>query len=119
VLELAGCDYLTISPQLLEELAKTEAGNGVVVRKLNPESAHSDVPRYSPDHPRFLWELNDDEMAHFKLAEVRFGSLHRPCCRRNDVSTTSCARVQGIRKFAADSIKLEEDVKKKLQQARM
>jgi transaldolase len=87
ILELAGCDYLTISPQLLEELQKSDIK---VERKLEGCKAKTDVERFYPDHKTFLTMLNDDEMAHFKLGE-------------------------GIRKFAADNVKLEEEVKKKLQ----
>lgn len=89
IIELAGCDLLTISPQLLDELAKTEVE---LTKKLDASKAkeRTDVPDKLPiSQSRFLYELNDDEMAHFKLAE-------------------------GIRKFAQDTVKLENDLKKKL-----
>jgi transaldolase len=87
ILELAGCDYLTISPQLLEELQKADVQ---VPRKMEPASCHSEIPHFVPDQKTFAWALNDDEMAHFKLAE-------------------------GIRRFAQDSAKLEEEIHKRLQ----
>jgi transaldolase len=88
IIELAGCDLLTISPQLLDELAKSDA---VVEKKLDASAASIEgVPnKLEISHSRFLYELNDDEMAHFKLAE-------------------------GIRKFAQDTVKLEDEIKKKL-----
>ncbi len=86
VLELAGCDLLTISPQLLGELA---ASTDTVTRKLDPAAAANEqVERVSLDEKKFRWELNEDQMATEKLSE-------------------------GIRQFAADVIKLEELIKKK------
>jgi transaldolase len=80
ILELAGCDLLTISPQLLAELAD---GEGEVPRKLDPERALAmDIPQVSYDERAFRWELNEDAMATEKLSE-------------------------GIRLFAADTRKLE------------
>jgi len=87
VIELAGCDLLTISPQLLGELAETDVD---VPRKLSPEAAaNANLERLRLDEKTFRYRLNDNEMAEFKLAE-------------------------GIRKFAADIIKLEGEIKKKL-----
>lgn len=81
ILELAGCDFLTISPALLGELASTE---GDVPRKLDPERALTmDIAKVDLDQPGFRWELNEDAMATEKLAE-------------------------GIRLFAADTRKLEQ-----------
>ena len=81
ILELAGCDYLTISPALLGEL---DALEGDLVRKLDADRARSmDIPRISLDEQAFRWELNEDAMATEKLAE-------------------------GIRLFAADTRKLEQ-----------
>ncbi|MBY4898814.1 transaldolase [Cupriavidus sp. AU9028] len=80
ILSLAGCDLLTISPELLEQLA---AGNGDVARQLSPDNAGRDPqPRVAVDEASFRWQLNEDAMATEKLAE-------------------------GIRAFAADAIKLE------------
>lgn len=87
VLELAGCDLLTISPKLLEDLRGEQ---GQVVVKLNPQmAAQSDIQRMSLDEPGFRWLLNEDAMATEKLAE-------------------------GIRKFAADARKLEINLSKRL-----
>ncbi len=85
ILELAGCDLLTISPQLLSELQKAE---GEVPRKLDPAKAKkSEIPKISLDEKKFRLMLNDDQMATEKLSE-------------------------GIRKFTEDTLKLEEFIKK-------
>ncbi|MGN6385898.1 MAG: transaldolase [Verrucomicrobiota bacterium] len=87
ILELAGCDLLTISPNLLEELSKT---NGTVSRKLVPENAQKeDIQKLSMDEKTFRWMLNENQMATEKLSD-------------------------GIRVFANDSIKLEKTIAKKL-----
>jgi transaldolase len=87
VIELAGCDLLTISPQLLGELQATDVD---VPRKLNPEAAaNADIEELNLDEKSFRFLLNENEMADFKLAE-------------------------GIRKFVADIVKLENDIKKRL-----
>jgi transaldolase len=91
ILELAGCDLLTISPALLEELAKTP---GTVTRKLTPESASTlDLPKQSLNESAFRWMLNENQMATEKLSD-------------------------GIRAFAADAIKLEKTIEKKLAESR-
>ena len=88
VLELAGCDLLTISPDLLDKLAHS---TDPVERKLDVEKAKkSDVPRLKMDEKAFRYLLNDDAMATEKLAE-------------------------GIRKFAADIVKLEKFVAGKIE----
>lgn len=87
VIELAGCDLLTIAPKILEDLAGADAS--LVTRKLDPHAAPSPKEKWVPTHQQFLWALNQDEMAHFKTAE-------------------------GIRKFAEDLVKLEDVVKKAL-----
>jgi transaldolase len=75
--ELAGCDRLTISPDLLEKLA---ADNGKLERKLSP--GHAGEARVHLTEAQFRWESNEDAMATEKLAE-------------------------GIRQFARDQEKLE------------
>ncbi len=86
ILELAGCDLLTISPQLLGELA---ASNEPVARKLDPSRAASEnIERVSFDEKSFRWALNEDQMATEKLSD-------------------------GIRQFSADIVKLEALVRKK------
>jgi transaldolase len=87
ILELAGCDCLTISPELMEELSKS---NERVERKLIPEKAKSaNVQKLDLDEKKFRWMLNDNAMAYEKTGE-------------------------GIRKFAADVVKLEKLVASKL-----
>ncbi|TVO35812.1 transaldolase [Vibrio algivorus] len=85
ILELAGCDRLTISPQLLQEL---EDSQGEVVQKLKPAQSIQAQPE-KMTHAEFLWEHNQDPMAVEKLAE-------------------------GIRAFAVDQGKLEDMIKAKL-----
>jgi transaldolase len=79
ILEIAGCDRLTISPQLLQSL---EEAQGEVVRKLLPATEVKARPAPMA-HDEFLWEHNQDPMAVEKLAE-------------------------GIRNFAVDQGKLEK-----------
>ena len=79
ILELAGCDLLTISPDLLQKLADTEAP---VERKLNPESTGAAV-KIAVDEPTFRFMMNEDAMATEKTAE-------------------------GIRAFCADTGKLKQ-----------
>jgi len=85
VLELAGCDLLTVSPQLLGEIAQSDTE---VVQKLDSQKT-TQVPKQTLDEKNFRWLLNEDEMATVKTAE-------------------------GIRKFAVDLKKLEEEIKKKV-----
>lgn len=67
IVDLAGCDLLTISPELL---AKLEAAAGAVPRKLSPESAKaSGAERVDLNEERFRWMHNEDAMATEKLAE--------------------------------------------------
>jgi transaldolase len=87
ILELAGCDLLTISPELLEKLAESYEP---VDRKLIPEQAKkANIERLEFDEKKFRWLLNENAMATEKLSE-------------------------GIRKFAADIVKLEKVVASKL-----
>lgn len=67
ILDLAGCDLLTISPDLLAKLESTAGG---VARRLTPEAAAaSDLERVDLDETQFRWMHNDDAMATEKLAE--------------------------------------------------
>ena len=78
---LAGCDLLTISPELLAELA---ASNEPLEHALDAKAAaKGDAPKVSYDEAGFRFALNEDAMATEKLAE-------------------------GIRAFAADAVKLEK-----------
>jgi transaldolase len=79
IVRLAGCDLLTIAPDLLEKLGNTP---GPIERKLSVEkSKASPAERVALDEARFRWMLNEDAMATEKLAE-------------------------GIRRFHADAEKL-------------
>jgi transaldolase len=87
ILELAGCDCLTISPELMEALSKSTDS---AERKLSPEKAKTaKIEKLEFDEKKFRWMLNDNAMAYEKTGE-------------------------GIRKFAADVIKLEKFVASKL-----
>jgi len=85
IIALAGCDLLTISPGLLEELQNS---NEPVDQALSENTAReSDAERIELDEKSFRYQLNDDAMATEKTAE-------------------------GIRKFAADMLTLEELIEK-------
>lgn len=77
---LAGCDRLTISPGLLEELAADKAQ---LPQQLSASAANSDEQKSSPAEAAFRYDLNADAMATEKLAE-------------------------GIRNFVTDQVKLEQ-----------
>ena len=80
IVALAGCDLLTISPDILEKL---EQSTEPMPRVLSPEAAKGmEIERIPVDEKNFRWLLNEDAMATDKLAE-------------------------GIRKFGADIVKLE------------
>ena len=80
---LAGCDRLTISPALLQAL---QEDNGELQRRLSPDNASSADRPGAIDQRLFRWESNEDAMATEKLAD-------------------------GIRRFAADQIELENRVR--------
>ena len=87
ILELAGCDLLTISPNLLGEL---QSSSVVVVQKLEVEQAKKDpISKLPLDEKSFRFLLNEDAMATEKLAE-------------------------GIRLFSADIVKLEKKILAKI-----
>src|SRR6202008_3966997 len=87
IVQLAGSDLLTISPNLLEELSKSFEP---VERKLNPETAKNSAgEKISLDEKTFRFEFNEDPMAVDKTAE-------------------------GIRKFSADIVKLEKLISSRL-----
>jgi len=90
ITELAGCDYLTISPNLLEELYNS---NDDVPRKLESENASKlDIEKksYVDNETDFRFAFNEDQMAVEKLSD-------------------------GIRKFAADAVTLKDILKQKIQ----
>jgi len=67
VIALAGCDLLTISPKLLEEL---DASNASVVRKLDSSAAQAcNLTQINLDEKSFRWMLNEDQMATDKLSD--------------------------------------------------
>src|SRR4029077_6154109 len=67
ILELAGCDCLTISPELMEQLSKSTKP---VERKLTPEKAKvAKVDKLKLDEKNFRWLLNENAMATEKTAE--------------------------------------------------
>ena len=67
IIELAGCDLLTISPDLLAQLQKRE---GTLERKLSVEAAKAkDIPRVTLDEKTYRFEHNQDQMAVEKLSE--------------------------------------------------
>lgn len=85
--ELAGCDLLTISPELMGKLAESKEP---LERKLDPAKAKgAEVKRLEFDEKKFRYLVNDNAMATEKTAE-------------------------GIRKFAADIVKLEKFIASKL-----
>ena len=87
ITELAGCDLLTISPNLLAELQKSTAP---LARKLSPEIAlASQIEKIPLDEKKFRWLFNESAMATEKTAE-------------------------GIRQFNADALKLEQFIAAKL-----
>ncbi|WYZ39441.1 hypothetical protein EsH8_III_001355 [Colletotrichum jinshuiense] len=90
ITELAGCDYLTISPNLLEELLNSDAA---VPKKLDAAQAASlDIEKktYINDEALFRFDFNEEQMAVEKLRE-------------------------GISKFAADAVTLKDIIKQKVQ----
>ncbi len=87
IINLAGCDKLTISPTLLEDLSQNE---GEIKLKLSKEKSSSlDIERINVNESSFRWHLNENQMASFKLAE-------------------------GIRLFNKDLLKLKELIRGQL-----
>jgi len=87
IINLAGCDKLTISPSLLEELNKSE---GDLDQKLSQDqSSQIVINRINVNESSFRWHLNENQMASFKLAE-------------------------GIRLFNKDLLKLKKTIREQL-----
>ena len=87
ITELAGCDLLTISPELLGELQKSE---GTLERRLSLETSKAkDIKRLHLDEATFRWMHNEDAMATEQLAD-------------------------GIRRFYVDLVKLKQFIAKSL-----
>ena len=87
IINLAGCDKLTISPTLLEELSQNEDEIKLKLSKEN--SSLLDIERINVNESSFRWHLNENQMASFKLAE-------------------------GIRLFNKDLLKLKELIRGQL-----
>ena len=87
IINLAGCDKLTISPALLKDLSETE---GDLTPKLTVlEAGNTKLDRVNVNESSFRWHLNENQMASFKLGE-------------------------GIRLFNKDMLKLKDLIKSKL-----
>lgn len=87
IIELAGCDLLTISPNLLKEL---EVSTQTIEQKLNAENSKKlTIEKIATDEKSFRWQMNEDAMASEKLAD-------------------------GIRSFTQNLIKLEEKMSRLL-----
>ncbi len=87
IINLAGCDKLTISPILLEELSQNDDEIKLKLSKKNSSSL--DIERINVNESSFRWHLNENQMASFKLAE-------------------------GIRLFNKDLLKLKELIRGQL-----
>lgn len=89
ITELSGCDYLTISPNLLEELYNSQ--DAVPKKLISEDATKLDIPKisYVDNEPAFRFALNEDQMATEKLSD-------------------------GIRKFAADAVTLKNIIKEKI-----
>lgn len=88
IIELAGCDLLTIAPSLLGELEKMD-GDAIQVKLDAKKAAHFNIEKTPADEKHFRWYMNEDAMATEKLAD-------------------------GIRRFTADLISLEDFIREKL-----
>ena len=87
IINLAGCDKLTISPALLQDLSETK---GDITPKLTAlEASNTKLDRVNVNESSFRWHLNENQMASFKLGE-------------------------GIRLFNKDMLKLKDLIKSKL-----
>merc|ERR1711865_472692 len=97
ILELVGCDRLTISPKLIDELKKPTTGTDANIqleKKLDATlSIDMDIPKIAVDEKTFRWMNSQDAMATQKLAE-------------------------GIRGFTAAIIELETIIKAKMSEAK-
>ena len=87
IVQLAGCDLLTISPDLLEKLQDSDEK---IEEKLSEEAAMNEpIEKIEVDEETFRWMLNEDPMATEKLSE-------------------------GIRKFGADMNKVRDEIRKRI-----
>lgn len=89
ILELSGCDKLTIGPKFLKELEQTEEKFEVKLTEEKAKESKEDMEKIVMNEKEFRWALNEDQMATEKLSE-------------------------GIRKFAIDIVKLEKIIQERL-----
>jgi transaldolase len=92
ITELAGCDYLTIAPALLEELFNSKDSVPAKLKASDVQKLEIEKKSYLNDEALFRFDFNEDPMAVNKLSE-------------------------GISKFAADAITLKGILKEKIQKA--
>jgi len=92
ITELAGCDYLTIAPNLLEQLFNSQDSVPAKLKASDVKNLDIEKRSYLKDEALFRFDFNEDPMAVHKLSE-------------------------GISKFAADAITLKGILKEKLQKA--
>ncbi|KAK6222697.1 sedoheptulose-7-phosphate:D-glyceraldehyde-3- phosphate transaldolase [Pestalotiopsis sp. IQ-011] len=90
ITELAGCDYLTISPNLLEDLLNSQEAVPQKLDAKNASALNLEKKTYISDEALFRFDFNEDQMAVEKLRE-------------------------GISKFAADAVTLKDILKKKVE----
>lgn len=90
ITELAGCDYLTISPNLLEDLLNSQEAVPQKLDAKNASTLNLEKKTYISDEALFRFDFNEDQMAVEKLRE-------------------------GISKFAADAVTLKDILKKKVE----
>ena len=86
IIELSGCDLMTIAPSFLSELEKTE---GTLEQKLPEKGKEANFEKLHLDEKKFRWMMNEDAMATEKLSE-------------------------GIRRFTEDILKLNDIILKRL-----
>ena len=92
ITELAGCDYLTIAPNLLEQLYNSEDSVPQKLKSSDAQSMNIDKKSYINDEASFRFDFNEETMAVHKLSE-------------------------GISKFAADAVTLKGILKEKIEKS--
>lgn len=90
ITELAGCDYLTIAPNLLEQLYNSQEAVPQKLKSADAKSLDIEKRSYINDEAKFRFDFNEDPMAVHKLSE-------------------------GISKFAADAVTLKKTLKEKIE----
>jgi transaldolase len=92
ITELAGCDYLTIAPNLLEQLYNSQEEVPQKLKSSNASSLNLEKKSYINDEATFRFDFNEETMAVHKLSE-------------------------GISKFAADAVTLKDILREKIQKS--